>query len=566
MTGCTITISNGPAFTRTFIRDPYRKHLITVVSNCFDGVSVHSTSYAHDFLSRRTNIVMTAQTGTNMLSCSYNARNEVTGVMIDTNDYAYIYDNIGNSLYTSLNSVTNDYTVNNLNQYKAVTNLVDLTGYKLQFDADGNMTKFDGHSLSYDAENRLAAYMFGLNPSATGTVRSAYLYDHLGRRVKKMVQECREKDMGGIGYFTYWHTNEVTAFVYDGWNLVYERVAHTNGTVDEIEYAWGLDLSGTPQGTGGVGGLLFEKRNGVIYIPCYDANGNVTAYVDINGVVMAYRQYDAFGNTIAKGGDMVDAFHFWFSTKYLDHDTGLYYYGYRFYSPMLQRWINRDPIEEKGGLNLYGFVENSSISSYDAYGLWKLSFIGRNWLGNVMPVIEAFNSTKADMPIIMNRLRDWMKAAANLPDKCQFKLEFQRELVRLYAVLLGMDMGLNSNKELRLYSEKMSVNDDAKVWYRDKWFLYREYTGQISFNNSCKNDHRKWGPESMRSAIFHELTHLGGSPDDENTSEWWSDNAHNVTTLSAMPDRFGMAEPVRRAIKRAGGDGCCPKYIEWAPQ
>ncbi len=61
------------------------------------------------------------------------------------------------------------------------------------------------------------------------------------------------------------------------------------------------------------------------------------------------------------------------------------------------------------------------------------------------------------------------------------------------------------------------------------------------------------------------IVHLAGSPDDEDTSEWWSDNAHNVTNLSALPDRFGMNEPVKKAIKRAGGDGCCPKYIEWAP-
>jgi RHS repeat-associated protein len=159
--------------------------------------------------------------------------------------------------------------------------------------------------------------------------------------------------------------------VYDGWNLIHERVAHTNGTVDEIEYVWGLDLSGSLQGAGGVGGLLYEKRNGNIFIPCYDANGNITAYVETNGTVRAYRQFDAFGNTIAKGGDMVDIFHFWFSTKYLDHDTGLYYYGYRYYSPMLQRWINRDPIGESGGVNLYGFVGNEVLSQIDFLGLVK---------------------------------------------------------------------------------------------------------------------------------------------------------------------------------------------------
>jgi RHS repeat-associated protein len=288
-------------------------------------------------------------------------------VTIDTNDYAYIYDNIGNSLYTSINAVTNAYTVSSLNQYSAITNLVDLSGYKLQHDTDGNMVRLDDHILVFDAENRLATYTFGIG-SSTGMLRTAFAYDYLGRRVKKLSQESKQKNPGGFVPLTYWHTNEVTTFVYDGWNLMHETVANTNGTVDEIEYVWGLDLSGTRQGAGGVGGLLFEKRNGAIYIPCYDANGNITAYVDTNGTVRASYVYDAFGKTIAQSGDMADVFRFRFSTKYYDADTGLYYYGYRYYSPMLQRWINRDPIEEEGGLNLYEFCKNDSFNYYDYLG------------------------------------------------------------------------------------------------------------------------------------------------------------------------------------------------------
>jgi RHS repeat-associated protein len=62
---------------------------------------------------------------------------------------------------------------------------------------------------------------------------------------------------------------------------------------------------------------------------------------------------------------------FRFSTKYYDTETDLYYYGYRYYSTSLGRWINRDPIEEEGGLNLYAFVGNNAIDSIDATGLWK---------------------------------------------------------------------------------------------------------------------------------------------------------------------------------------------------
>lgn len=44
-------------------------------------------------------------------------------------------------------------------------------------------------------------------------------------------------------------------------------------------------------------------------------------------------------------------------------------YGYRYYDPLTGRWPSRDPIEENGGVNLYGFVGNSTILSIDVLGL-----------------------------------------------------------------------------------------------------------------------------------------------------------------------------------------------------
>jgi RHS repeat-associated protein len=45
------------------------------------------------------------------------------------------------------------------------------------------------------------------------------------------------------------------------------------------------------------------------------------------------------------------------------------YYGYRYYDPLTGRWPSRDPIEEDGGLNLYGFVGNNPIKKFDILGL-----------------------------------------------------------------------------------------------------------------------------------------------------------------------------------------------------
>jgi RHS repeat-associated protein len=43
-------------------------------------------------------------------------------------------------------------------------------------------------------------------------------------------------------------------------------------------------------------------------------------------------------------------------------------YLYRYYDPLTGRWPSRDPIEERGGLNLYGFLSNSSIKRVDYLG------------------------------------------------------------------------------------------------------------------------------------------------------------------------------------------------------
>ncbi len=49
--------------------------------------------------------------------------------------------------------------------------------------------------------------------------------------------------------------------------------------------------------------------------------------------------------------------------------SGVHYYGYRYYNPDLGRWVNRDPIKERGGLNVYGFVGNNPLNKQDPTGL-----------------------------------------------------------------------------------------------------------------------------------------------------------------------------------------------------
>jgi RHS repeat-associated protein len=111
-------------------------------------------------------------------------------------------------------------------------------------------------------------------------------------------------------------------------------------------------------------------------LPRSRVKGNVGQLIDIddpnNPTVANKYEYDAYGNTLV-ATEAYAANPFRFSTKWRDEPvTGheLYYYGYRYYSPRLGRWLSRDPIEEEGGANLLTFVGNQPTVGIDALGTW----------------------------------------------------------------------------------------------------------------------------------------------------------------------------------------------------
>jgi RHS repeat-associated protein len=143
------------------------------------------------------------------------------------------------------------------------------------------------------------------------------------------------------------------------------------------KYTWGLDLSGTFQDAGGIGGLLAlhdpedDPTPDKNYMFFYGANGNVGQLIDWenDGALVATYEYTPYGSVYAQAGDYAEENPIHFSTKYFDTETALGYWGYRYYSPRLGRWLNRDPIKERGGKNLYRFVLNSPLGWIDPDGL-----------------------------------------------------------------------------------------------------------------------------------------------------------------------------------------------------
>jgi len=142
-------------------------------------------------------------------------------------------------------------------------------------------------------------------------------------------------------------------------------------------YVWGLDLSGTMDGAGGVGGLLWMTLHTAsgpaagTHFAAYDGNGNVVAlWAASDGLESARYEYGPFAEPIRLTGPAAALNPFRFSTKRTDPTTDLVLYEYRAYSPSTGRWLKRDPIGELGGRNLYGFGYNNPIRRIDRLGLF----------------------------------------------------------------------------------------------------------------------------------------------------------------------------------------------------
>lgn len=104
-------------------------------------------------------------------------------------------------------------------------------------------------------------------------------------------------------------------------------------------------------------------------MPGYDGQGNVAALMKSDGAIAAVYEYGPFGELLRKQGDYAKDNPFRNATKYTDEESGMVYYGYRYYNPETSRWLSRDPIGEAGGFNLYGFVSNDPLNVTDYLGL-----------------------------------------------------------------------------------------------------------------------------------------------------------------------------------------------------
>ena len=175
----------------------------------------------------------------------------------------------------------------------------------------------------------------------------------------------------------------------DGWLLVQERFSPMYPIAT---LCLGIGLIRNDRWGGGIDGLLARStaynRSSGTWSDHSDGMGNIMAMIDADGNVTAAYQYDPYTRLRRYTGFEARSNPFRFSTKlWLDFGPdyygnagvynmryGLYYYGYRYYSPALQRWLSRDPIREIEGMNLYSmddFPRSFRISRKIECGDWK---------------------------------------------------------------------------------------------------------------------------------------------------------------------------------------------------
>ncbi len=314
---------------------------------------------------------------------------KIANSSVNTEDRGYAYDAAWNLIFRTNNGVLGTFRVDVRNQ---LTNSPGSPVTTNTFDGNGNMIETRQNMVytlayDYDDENRLIRYTYntGSGPGKQPFGKSEYTHDGIGRARKRM-------DYTWNG--STWILNTTTEYIYDGMRVIQERNA---SNVPTVSYTRGTDLSGSLEGAGGIGGLLgrshgYASTNGNWYTHNYyhaDGNGNVTYLVNGSQTLAASYRYDPFGNTTALSGTLANANVYRFSSKESSvWITGLgapeiYYYGYRWYAPNLQRWLNRDPIGETGfetirnpvvheyadGPNLYTFVLNDPFDKVDYLGL-----------------------------------------------------------------------------------------------------------------------------------------------------------------------------------------------------
>ena len=329
-------ISRPNNITTIWSYEPHRD-VITQISN--GNISVFN--YQNNAIGNRISINRngTSLPESNTISYTYDNRNEVIGAISDKNmiyNYSYSYDPTGNRFSCNQAGEALTYTTNALNQYDTI-NTKPIT-----YDADGNMLTRNGWTQVWNGENQMVE-------TSKDTKKIIFTYDYMGRRVEKKIyiSDILQKHL---------------KYVYNEYN----QIAELNENGETIRsYCWQPIITGL-----NVPLIMKDYQTNLTYFYTIDGNKNIVNLINSSGEAVASYEYSPFGEQLLENDSKNQIL---FSSEFLDDETGLIYYNYRYYDAKLGRWLSRDPLGERGGNNLYLFLHNDGINNWDYLGKvsWK---------------------------------------------------------------------------------------------------------------------------------------------------------------------------------------------------
>lgn len=225
-----------------------------------------------------------------------------------------------------------------------------------EHDARGNMTAMNLTTLVWNLLDQLAEIDLG------GGGRALYAYGISGARRRKTITRqggMREERLylGGL---------EIFRRFAPGGALRFERrtlhVGDDEGALATLDVKT-VDTDGVDPANP-VGQPLVRYQLG-------DLAGSVGLECDAAGGVVTYEEYHPYGSTAyraARPGSDISLKRYRFSGKERDAESGLYYFGARYYAPSIGRWISPDPAGGVDGPNLFAFCRNNPVTVRDRNG------------------------------------------------------------------------------------------------------------------------------------------------------------------------------------------------------